>query len=214
MNFIHPTIAEQDQWDLLVKENQGTVFSESRYLDALDLKWLILYNEDRTGGMVCPYAVKAGKRILTNPIYHQYAEWIGEGTLDEGVVQILLEKFEVSEFNVVGVVANGIERVHQVIESNDFKINSLAKRSLKKSFNYTISLNKEISLITQLRGQGVELPAEFRRPGAGRIARLPARSLLRQPEPRLHQRGPVRRHERLPGSWLSPAGRAGGRGGG
>ena len=150
MNFINPTSAEQNQWDELVKKNNGTVFSESRYLNALDLDWMILYNENRTGGMACPYAKKAGQHILVNPIYHQYTEWIGEGSVDEKVIGKLRSTFKIAELNMRQIVPNSIERVHQVIISNDFKLNDLAKRSLKKSLIYQFSLNKEISLIKDL----------------------------------------------------------------
>ena len=150
MNFIHPTSEEQQQWDELVKKHRGTVFSESVYLNALDLDWMILYNENRTGGMVCPYAVKAGQKILINPIYHQYSEWIGEGRIDRNVIEKLRSTFRIAELNVVGNIPDTVQLVHQVILSNDFKLNDLAKRSLKKSLNYKLVLNYEIILIKEL----------------------------------------------------------------
>lgn len=100
--------------------------------------------------MVCPYAKKAGQLILVNPIYHQYSEWIGEGEIDSKIIEKLRSNFKIAELNVVGNIPNTVQRVHQVLSGNEFKMNELAKRSLKKSLIYKISLNDEISLIKKL----------------------------------------------------------------
>jgi len=112
---------------------------------------MILYNEQRTGGMVCPFTIKLGKKILINPIYHQYAEWIGEGELTETVVDFLKAEFPVSQlcFRSSDSFPNvqQMKWIHQIIDDKVFAMNSLAKRMLKKSQGYEIRLNSEISLI-------------------------------------------------------------------
>ncbi len=150
-HFVHPNAEEQQQWDLLVEQSDASVFSKSGYLNALIGDWTILYNQTRTGGMVCPFTVKFGQKILINPIYHQYSEWVGEGELTENGIEFLKTEFPVSQLcfrsEVSFLNAQNIKWKHQLIDSNNFSINVLAKRMLKKSEEYEIRLNDEISLI-------------------------------------------------------------------
>ncbi len=150
MILIKPTETEQKEWDSLVKKYKGTVFSESRYLNALDLDWMICYNNDRTGGMICPFTVKGGQRILINPIYHQFTEWIGAGSIDKDAIEFLKRKFQIAELNVRSIVSGSSQLVHQVINNKNRSINTLAKRMLKKSQHYEIRLNTEIEAIKKL----------------------------------------------------------------
>ena len=115
------------------------MFSESRYLNAVSENWGILFNETKTGGMVCPFSVKAGVKVLHCPHFHRYSEWIGEGNLNELVIAELKKLFPVSELHTKEVVPNSIQRIHQVVDSKSYKLNQLAKRSLKKSENYIVS---------------------------------------------------------------------------
>lgn len=150
MILIKPTAGEQIEWDSLVKKSRGTVFSESRYLNSLDLDWMICYNANRSGGMVCSFATKGGKRILINPIYHQFSEWIGEGEIDSNVLAFLKKNFPIAELNVREVIPGYNKLVHQVINSKEQSINTLGKRMLKKSQHYEIRMNTEIETIKQL----------------------------------------------------------------
>jgi len=150
-HFVHPIGEEQVQWDQLVELSGASVFSESRYLNALIGEWVILYNQDRTGGIICPFTKKLGQKILINPIYHQFSEWIGEGELTDAAIDFLKKEFPVSQLCVNAIVQTEaceiIKWKHQVISSKEFEINSLAKRMLKKSAAYEIRLNDDISLI-------------------------------------------------------------------
>ena len=150
-HIAQPTVEEQKQWDQLVANSGASVFSESRYLNALLGEWVILYNEDRSGGMVCPFVIKLGRKILINPIYHQFSEWVGKGELTDEGITFLKSEFSVSQlfFRNDGFFENChiIKRKHQIIESNEFLMNSLSKRMLKKSLVYEIRSNDEISLI-------------------------------------------------------------------
>jgi hypothetical protein len=150
MILIKPTEPEQKEWDSLVKKFKGTVFSESRYLNALDLDWMICYNEDRSGGMICPFAVKGGRRILINPIYHQFSEWIGEGSIDKKVVEFLKQNFQIATLNVRAEIPEFDKLVHQVVNINNHNINTLSKRMLKKSQHYEIQVNTEIEAVKKL----------------------------------------------------------------
>jgi hypothetical protein len=150
-HFILPTSKEQFQWDQLAERSGAGVFSQSRYLNALIGEWMILYNADRTGGMICPFTIKLGQKILINPIYHQFSEWVGEGEINDEVIDFLKQEFPVSQLCIDAVIqplsCDIVKWKHQVISRNEFEINSLAKRMLKKSASYEIRLNDEISLI-------------------------------------------------------------------
>lgn len=149
--LIKPTLSEQQEWDFLVEKHGATVFSQSIYLNALEGSWYILYNEKRTGGMVCPFIVKLGQKILMNPTYHQYSEWVGEGSLDNMVIDFLKTQFKISllchksENQLLGL--EKVEWKYQLITNNNFSINTLAKRMLKKSENYLISFNSDVSFV-------------------------------------------------------------------
>lgn len=150
MQLVKPTTEEQRYWDELVLQHRATVFSQSRYLNALSGDWMILFNSSRTGGMVCPFTVKAGKRILVNPVYHQFSEWVGEGSLTEDGLEVLKNNFPVAILNIDADLPIGVQCLHQLLTSNDLKLNDLAKRSLKKSLNYQIRLNQEVSSVYAL----------------------------------------------------------------
>lgn len=148
MMFVIPSIAEQKVWDELVVRSAGSVFSESRYLNAVSPNWGILFNTDKTGGIACPFSVKAGIKVLHSPHFHRYSEWIGEGKLDDSIVDELKQIFPVCELHTKEVVQNSIQRIHQVIDAKSYKLNQLAKRSLKKTENYIISsINSNDQLI-------------------------------------------------------------------
>jgi hypothetical protein len=62
---------DKQQWDELVKASAGSVFSQSAYLDATADHWGVLWNDDRSGGIACPFAVKLGVKILYAPFFHR-----------------------------------------------------------------------------------------------------------------------------------------------
>jgi len=150
MIFLIPSVSEQKAWDELVVCSGGSVFSESYYLNAVSSNWGILFNSKKTGGIACPYSIKAGVKVLHSPHFHRYSEWIGEGELDDSVLAELKRLFPVCELHTKEIVSNSIQRIHQIVDSNSYKLNQLSKRSLKKSENYIVSSDNRVEDLISL----------------------------------------------------------------
>lgn len=134
MQLIDSEKLDKQTWDQLVKQHDGSVFSLSTYLDATADHWAVLFNEDRSGGMVCPFASKAGVSVLYNPFFHRYTEWIGNNRPNEtSLLAALQEHFRVADLQWRGTHLNGVDRIHQIVTSEQLKYSQQAKRMLKKS---------------------------------------------------------------------------------
>jgi len=139
MQLISAEAVNKTKWDELVRQNGGTVFSLSTYLDATADNWTVLFNDDRSGGIVCPFAVKAGVKVLYAPFFHRYIEWVGaHQPTNEALLKELQMHFPVADVN--GRISNGgTEKVHQELTQDQFKPNQQAKRMLKKAVDFQIS---------------------------------------------------------------------------
>lgn len=153
MELILSEKADKNAWDALVKRSGGTVFSLSRYLDATADNWGILWNDDRSGGMICPFAVKFGVKVLYAPFFHRYTEWIGENRPDPAKLKAGLQRhFPVADAQWKNEMPGMTERVHQLLEKEGFQPNQQAKRMLKKAVGYTIRQERrEQELLNLLR---------------------------------------------------------------
>lgn len=127
------------EWDELVRQSGGTVFSLSTYLDATADNWAVLFNEDHSGGIACPFAVKGGVKILYAPFFHRYTEWIGANRpSDEVLLEKLRELFPVADINC-RMIAGAAEKVHQELTKDQYNPNQQAKRMLKKAATYRVT---------------------------------------------------------------------------
>lgn len=154
MQFVKADSTEtKQQWDELVLRHGAAVFSESIYLDATSEHWAILYTNDFRAGIVCPYAVKGGVKVLVTPFFNRYAEWIGEPVPEEEIIRALKNEFPVADLQV----GNGFSqnrRVYQRLETGKLKLNQQAKRSLNKAADYTVTNEVNIpQLMDLLKGE-------------------------------------------------------------
>lgn len=139
MQLIDSEKLDKNAWDQLVKQHKGSVFSLSAYLDATADNWAVLFNEDQSGGMACPFATKAGVNVLYNPFFHRYTEWIGANMPEETTVHATLrEHFRVAEVQWRNTHLKGGDRVHQTVTSGELKYSQQAKRMLKKAANFKV----------------------------------------------------------------------------
>jgi hypothetical protein len=131
---------EKEAWTNLVKKYNGNVFSYAAYLDATAENWAVLYNDNKTAGIACPFTIKAGQKVLYSPFFNRYVEWIG-AEIDLNILLVELKKhFKVADFNFLQPV-DGFELLqHHYLESNEIHLNSLAKRSLKKALVFTTDI--------------------------------------------------------------------------
>lgn len=139
MQLILAEAVNKTEWDKLVCQSGGTVFSLSTYLDATADNWAVLFNDDRSGGIVCPFAIKAGVKVLYAPFFHRYIEWIGEQQpANEVLVKELQLHFPVADVNA-RMSNGGTEKVHQELKQDQLKPNQQAKRMLKKAADFQVS---------------------------------------------------------------------------
>nr|WP_294858806.1 hypothetical protein [uncultured Fluviicola sp.] len=137
------------QWDKLVSSHGASVFSESVYLDATAENWAILYSDDFKSGMVCPYVVKGGVKILVTPFFNRYMEWIGDPVQEEEIIEVLKQEFPVADLQV-GRGFSLDQRKYQKLEPGKLKLNQQAKRSLNKSTEYKVIRAEDISSMMEL----------------------------------------------------------------
>lgn len=150
MYYLEPTSENKSAWDEFVRVNGGTVFSQTRYLDATADHWLILYNEDKTGGMACPYALKAGQLVLYAPFFHRYTEWLGASVPEKDLLHTLKSKFPVADAQLRGVFDSVEKRHHQVLYPGQVHYNQQVKRSLKKASGFSVSSGLRIDALKVL----------------------------------------------------------------
>ncbi len=150
MQFITPTETDKIAWNKLVVKHKGSLFSNSKYLDSTADKWLILYNDDQTAGMACPFTTKFGQPILYAPFFHRYIEWIGSTPNWKTIITELQTQFRVATAHVNGVIPDMKERHYQYIESNELNLNQQAKRSVKKAIDFQVIEKIAIDPLLQL----------------------------------------------------------------
>ena len=140
MNYFFQELnkGEKKEWDQLVEKNEGSLFSLSTFLEATAENWCVLYNENKTGGMVCAFTKRLGIEILYTPFFIRYAEWIGEKPDFQVVKKLLKDRFKVATFHFKSFAFGGIERVHQELNPSELRLSDLAKRSLKKANTYQV----------------------------------------------------------------------------
>lgn len=140
MQLVSLLDSEKEAWTNLVKKYNGNVFSYAAYLDATADHWAVLYNDNKTAGIACPFTIKAGQKVLYSPFFNRYTEWIGPG-IDLNDLQIELKKhFKVADFNFLQPVDRCEQLQHHYLENNEVHLNSLAKRSLKKAQVFTTDM--------------------------------------------------------------------------
>lgn len=140
MQLVSLLDSEKEAWTNLVKQNNGNVFSYAAYLDATADNWVVLYNDNKTAGIACPFTIKAGQKVLYSPFFSRYVEWIGPKIEINKLLEELKKNFHVADFNFLQPV-NGFEELqHHYIDNNELHLNNLAKRSLKKAQVFSIDM--------------------------------------------------------------------------
>jgi hypothetical protein len=165
MKLVPANELNKNEWDETVRRSGGSVFSLSAYLDATADNWAVLYNDDLSGGVACPFAVKLGVKVLYAPFFHRYTEWIGEnGPSGEVLFAAFGQHFPVAEAQFRSTAG---DKVFQQLSEQDFHPNQQAKRMLKKASRYTVSEGRNVPLLIAL----------LRRELSPRIASIDDRSL-------------------------------------
>lgn len=138
---MHFVLANTDQiqqkWDALVKKHNASVFSTSAYLNAVSTSWMILYNNDETEGIACPFTRKMGVNFLVSPFFFRYVEWVGTTDKLSEAIPHLQAQFQVCDLSVNSVISD-VQKRYQVLEPNTLKLNQQAKRSLAKAANFAV----------------------------------------------------------------------------
>lgn len=149
MRLIVPNETEKRRWDELVSSQNGLIFSQSWYMDATGYSWLLILNDDFSGGMVCPFVVKMGQKILVTPFFVRCVEWIGKDANLTELLDVLHQHFSVAELQVV---LQGIDstKKHQFITKEYYRLGSQAKRSLKKADIFTIDWELKLECLQDL----------------------------------------------------------------
>lgn len=138
MELVGSKHIDKQQWDEWVKQSGGTVFSRSAYLDATADDWAVVYNDQRTGGIACPFTLKLGVLTLYAPFFHRYIEWIGTDRPSEPVlIEVLKKYFPVADAQLHWPGSEE-KRKHQEITREQFQPNQQAKRMLKKAARYEV----------------------------------------------------------------------------
>lgn len=148
------------EWDAFVAQNNGSVFSTSTYLSSCSENWVILYSDNKTGGMACPYTIRAGEKILYTPFFLRYLEWIGEPISSDSLITTLKNEFQVCDLQLMQEIEPFVTGKFQFLPQGNAQLNQQAKRSLKKSANYTVieKLNSDslINLINNELGKKIK----------------------------------------------------------
>lgn len=125
-------------WDRLVRRSGGSAFSLSAYLEATADNWAVLMFGNYEGGIICPFSVKLGVKILYAPFFHRYTEWIGEGKPPyKTLIAELQRHFQVADAHLFFPEEAG-DKKHQVVSAETFMPNQQAKRMLKKATVFTV----------------------------------------------------------------------------
>lgn len=141
MQWIPSDQVDKTAWDLRVREWGGSVFSLSGYFDAVADHWGVLWNDDHSGGIACPFTVKLGVKTLYAPFFHRYIEWIGETPPSrEQLEAALKEHFPVAEAQLNGFnsAKNGPDKCYQLLHKEDYSPNQQASRMLKKAVVFEV----------------------------------------------------------------------------
>ena len=141
MQLEQATNVDFRKWDELVIRYNGTVFSTVAYITATAENWSVAWNEDKSGGILCPYTNRMGIKVLYAPFFHRYCEWIGENPPSfKELIIFLKQHFKVSMFQLSweNEHINEEKKVHQILEPGKKKLNQQAKRALKQMAEYRV----------------------------------------------------------------------------
>lgn len=150
MHFIEANTLEiKAKWDSLVQSHAASIFTQSAYLDATSSSWMILYNQDESAGIACPYVIKAGIKVLVTPFYFRYVEWVGEPIDQQTLITSLKNKFPVCSLQIKGDFDTE-KKYFQIVAPNQLQLNKLAKRTLKKAGKFEVNSELKIGELVAL----------------------------------------------------------------
>jgi len=173
MNLIERADIDINRWDALVsKHKEASFFSYSWYLDALAENWCVLVDDEYSKGIALPYTKRLGLSILYTPIFSRAVHAMGE--LSKADLETIKKRFSVMEIGTTQAFFGlQSERVHQVIvDFENRKLSSQAKRSLKKAQNSNVHLTSSTSYKAIVEAIQLELQDKFKGVDAARIQRL------------------------------------------
>lgn len=169
MQIEKSTELNKNKWDDLVRNHNGTLFNLSAYLDATAEHWLVIWNEQKTGGIPISYSIKAGQLVAVTPFFARYLEWVGEGFEPKALFEFLQKQFAIGDLNVKNTFEFGEQKHFQILKLGKLNLNQQAKRSLKKAGTFTTSIEDRFDELNEL------LHAEL----AKRVSSINAISLLK-----------------------------------
>ncbi|XOV67503.1 MAG: hypothetical protein ACFHU9_17955 [Fluviicola sp.] len=172
MRIIERSAVNVNQWNALVRQAGGSFFSYSWYLDAVAENWCLLIDDDYSRGMALPYTKRMGVEILYVPIFSRTMEAMGE--LSDDAINLIKKRFKVIELATRNNIFSTNEtRVHQVIiDYDNRKLSSQAKRSLKKALNSGVQTTGNESYSFVFNAIEEELQGKFKGVDAERMTRL------------------------------------------
>lgn len=129
MKIIERKEIDTRRWDELVKKSTSNSFSLSAYLDAVAENWAILVDDDYSKGMVLPFIVRLGQKMIYTPVFFRYAEALNFDFLEEHL-SMIKKRFKFGDLLFAQEDQSAGFYYQQIDEA--YALNDRAKRTLKK----------------------------------------------------------------------------------
>jgi len=146
-NWIHQREINREDWDRLVQKTVGSsIYVCSFYLDATAIDWEAYVAKDFSYAIPVGVVRKGGITRVYPPLFQRYIEPIGDiSAIDwTDFEQSLLKRYSKGDLNVKTDIfsqtnnksISSIEHIHQVVNKEQFKLKTQAKRMIKR-FGHT-----------------------------------------------------------------------------
>lgn len=143
MKLIERADLNVKKWNALAGSDvEASFFSYAWYLDAVAENWCVCVDDAYSKGIALPYSKRMGVEILYVPIFSRQMHAFGK--LTDADLAVIQKRFKVREIAMSQPVFENVsERIHQqIVDFENRKVSSQAKRSLKKAKNSKVELTR------------------------------------------------------------------------
>lgn len=139
MKLLDQKNIDRKRWeDLVLRNEDATIYNQSIFLDELAENWMLLVNDEYTIGLPIPYTIRLGVKGVYTPNFIRTIDWVGLNNANQQQIiseaqSILKQNFKLVHLKMIKPSFDGMstDLIFQEVQGV-LSMNSQAKRSIKK----------------------------------------------------------------------------------
>jgi hypothetical protein len=152
MHFLQREDIDCEKWNRLVDQTPNAqIYNKSFFLDILAENWCIYTDDNYSKGLVIPYSTKLNVKLAYTPNFIRSFDVLGDDSA--GLLSDFIQKdvFKFKSGNLIFNVQNNPylssnKKYQEILYMDDFEMNTLSKRMLKKFNSFDYVMEESVSL--------------------------------------------------------------------